>query len=120
MVQKKYLLNNNEVENFHKTNLHVSLTYYIDYNDQRVKNLLLKYRALFNTEPTQFAFQGYDVAKYFLGLCAKYGEDWMRYAEDASMLQSTFDLKPSGNAGYINNGIRRIVYGKEYSVESSK
>jgi hypothetical protein len=51
-----------EVENFHKTNLHVSLTYYIDYDDPRVKNFLLKYRALFNTEPRQFAFQGYDIA----------------------------------------------------------
>ena len=109
-----------EIENFHNTNLHASLTYYIDYNDPEVRKFIKKYRTLFHTEPTQFAFQGYDVAKYFLGLCAKYGEDWMRYAEDASMLQSTFDLKPSGNAGYINNGIRRIVYGKEYSVESSK
>ena len=109
-----------EIENFHNTNLHASLTYYIDYNDPEVRKFIKKYRTLFHTEPTQFAFQGYDVAKYFLRLCAKYGEDWMRYAEDASMLQSTFDLKPSGNAGYINNGIRRIVYGKEYSVESSK
>ncbi|MBO5877043.1 MAG: LysM peptidoglycan-binding domain-containing protein [Bacteroidales bacterium] len=109
-----------EIENFHNTNLHASLTYYIDYNDPEVRKFIKRYRTLFHTEPTQFAFQGYDVAKYFLGLCAKYGEDWMRYAEDASMLQSTFDLKPSGNAGYINNGIRRIVYGKEYSVESSK
>ena len=109
-----------EIENFHNTNLHASLTYYIDYNDPEVRKFIKKYRTLFHTEPTQFAFQGYDVAKYFLGLCAKYGEDWMRYAEDASMLQSTFDLKPSGNAGYINNGIRRIVYGKEYSVENSK
>lgn len=109
-----------EIENFHNTNLHASLTYYIDYNDPEVRKFIKKYRTLFHTEPTQFAFLGYDVAKYFLGLCAKYGEDWMRYAEDASMLQSTFDLKPSGNAGYINNGIRRIVYGKEYSVENSK
>lgn len=109
-----------EIENFHNTNLHASLTYYIDYNDPEVRKFIKKYRTLFHTEPTQFAFQGYDVAKYFLGLCAKYGEDWMRYAEDASMLQSTFDLKPLGNAGYINNGIRRIVYGKEYSVENSK
>ena len=109
-----------EIENFHNTNLHASLTYYINYNDPDVRNFIKKYRTLFQTEPTQFAFQGYDVARYFLGLCAKYGEDWIKYAEDASMLQSTFNLKPSGNAGYINNGIRRIVYGKEYSVENTK
>lgn len=104
-----------EIENFHNTNLHASLTYYIDYNDAEVKQFVKKYRALFNTEPTQFAFQGYDVAKYFIGLCAKYGDGWMQHVEDAEMLQSTFDIKPSGN-GYINEGIRRIVYGQEYSV----
>lgn len=104
-----------EIENFHNTNLHASLTYYIDYNDAEVKQFVKKYRALFNTEPTQFAFQGYDVAKYFIGLCAKYGDGWLQHVEDAEMLQSTFDIKPSGN-GYINEGIRRIVYGPEYSV----
>ena len=104
-----------EIENFHNTNLHASLTYYIDYSNADVKSFIKKYRTLFKTEPTQFAFQGYDVARYFLGLCAKYGEEWMLHREDASMLQSTFDIKPAGN-GYINEGIRRIVYGPEYSV----
>ena len=104
-----------EIENFHNTNLHTSLTYYIDYNNAEVKQFVKKYRALFNTEPTQFAFQGYDVAKYFIGLCAKYGDSWMQHTEDALMLQSTFNIKPDGN-GYINNGIRRIVYGPDYSV----
>ena len=108
-----------EIENFHNTNLHASLTYYIDYDNADVKKFIKKYRTLFKTEPTQFAFQGYDVARYFLGLCAKYGEDWMQYAEDASMLQSTFDLRSSG-CGYINGGIRRIVYGNEYSIEILK
>ena len=109
-----------EIENFHNTNLHSSLTYYINYNDEAVKRFIMKYRAMFKTEPTQFAFQGYDVTRYFMGLCAKYGEGWMDNAEDASMLQSTFDLKPAGNGGYINSGIRRIVYGNNYSVEPCK
>ena len=109
-----------EIDNFHNTNLHASLTYFINYNDAAVKTFIMKYRAMFKTEPTQFAFQGYDVTRYFMGLCAKYGEDWISKAEDASMLQSTFNLKPSGNGGYINTGIRRIVYGKEYSVEAHK
>lgn len=107
-----------EIENFHNTNLHASLTYYIDYDNADVKQFIKKYRALFNTEPTQFAFQGYDVAKYFLGLCARYGDSWMQHIEDAAMLQSTFDLQPSGNGGYINGGIRRIIYGPEYSVRT--
>jgi LysM repeat protein len=107
-----------EVENFHKTNLHVSLTYYIDYTDQRVKNLLLKYRALFNTEPTQFAFQGYDIASYFIELCSKYGKDWTEQMshEEKSMLQSTFRCMKQGDGGYVNHGVRRIVYEKDWTI----
>jgi ABC-type branched-subunit amino acid transport system substrate-binding protein len=107
-----------EIENFHNTNLHASVTYYIDYEKADVKKFVKKYRALFNAEPTQFAFQGYDVAKYFLGLCAKYGDAWMQHTDHAAMLQSTFDLQPAGNGGYINAGIRRLIYGAEYKVES--
>lgn len=107
-----------EVENFHKTNLHVSLTYYIDYNDQRVKNMLMKYRALFNTEPTQFAYQGYDIASYFIELCSKYGKDWQKYLphEEKSMLQSTFKCMQQADGGYVNHGVRRIVYEKDWTI----
>jgi hypothetical protein len=42
----------------------------------------------------------------------------MQHVEDATMLQSTFDLDPTDNGGYINTGIRRIVYGENYKVES--
>lgn len=110
-----------EVENFHKAGLHASLTYYIDYESEAVKSFLMKYRALFNTEPTQFAFQGYDVAKYFIGLCAKYGDDWKNHLnKEHKMLQSTFMMNNSENGGYSNKGIRRILYGDRYSVETIK
>ena len=101
-----------EVENFHNTALHISAGYHIDYNDPRVQEFLLKYRALYNTEPTQFAFQGYDLAKYFIELAAKYGNRWTGKLEDseASMLQSTFRFRKAGEGGYINTGVRRIVY----------
>jgi ABC-type branched-subunit amino acid transport system substrate-binding protein len=108
-----------EVENFHNTALHISTGYYIDYNDPRVQEFLLKYRALYNTEPTQFAFQGYDLAKYFIELAAKYGNRWIGKLEDsdASMLQSTFRFRKAGEGGYINTGVRRIVYEDEWVVK---
>lgn len=107
-----------EVENLHNTLLHVSLGYLIDYDSQQVKNFLLKYRALFNTEPTQYAFQGYDIATYFIQLCSRYGSGWTRMLDktDLQMLQSTFRYVPVEDGGYINNGVRRIVYGKDWSV----
>ena len=107
-----------EVENLHNTSLHVSLAYYIDYDDPRVKDFLLKYRALYNTEPSQFAFQGYDMASYFIETCSKYGNRWYNRLgrTDKNMLQSTFRFIEVEDGGYVNNGVRRIVYGKDWSV----
>jgi len=107
-----------EVDNFHNAHLHVSTGYYIDYDDDRVKDFLLRYRAIFNTEPTQFAFQGYDIARYFITLCSRYGNRWMDHLDDESkaMLQSTFSFNKTEEGGYINNGVRRIVYEDGWKV----
>lgn len=111
-----------EVENLHNISTHVSLTYYIDYNDPEVMDFLLKYRGFFNTEPTQFAYQGYDIAKFCMSMCAKYGDEWknMLPATEERMLQSTFAIKKEPFKGYVNNGVRRIVYDKGYSVTAVK
>ena len=107
-----------EVEHFHKTSMRVSLTYYINYEDQAVKDFLMKYRAIYNTEPTQFAFQGYDLATYFINLCSKYGKGWMDMLESSSeaMLQSTFRFSKQETGGYINTGVRRIEYGPKWKI----
>lgn len=111
-----------EVENLHNLSTHVSLTYYIDYNAPEVMDFLLKYRAFFNTEPSQFAYQGYDIAKFCMEMCAKYGDEWKEKMTkvEKKMLQSTFALKKEPFKGYINNGVRRIVYDKGYSVNTVK
>ena len=107
-----------EVENLHNTSLHTSLGYLIDYDSPQVKNFLLKYRALYNTEPTQYAFQGYDIASYFINICSRYGNRWTKMLDDSEtqMLQSTFRFVPMEEGGYMNNGVRRLVYGNNWSV----
>lgn len=107
-----------EVENFHNTSMHVSLGYYIDYEDARVKDFLLRYRALYNTEPTQSAFQGYDIARYFIALCSKYGDRWQEKLDrsDMTMLQNFFRFRKAGEGGYINTGVQRIIYSDGWSV----
>ena len=111
-----------EVENLHNTGLHVSLGYLIDYDSQQVKNFLLKYRALYNTEPTQYAFQGYDIATYFINMCSLYGDRWLEKIEsnEKQMLQSSFKMAPAVDGGYINQGVRRVVYGSGWSVTKTK
>ena len=102
--------------------MHLSLGYYIDYESPQVKSFLKKYRALYNTEPTQFAFQGYDTTMYFLEMNAKYGDQWKNHLHDSpkEMLQSTFNFAKPSSGGYINAGVRRIVYEKGYLVRKVK
>ena len=107
-----------EVENLHKAQLHASLNYHINYDDPRVQKFLMKYRALYNTEPSQFAFQGYDIASYFIRLCYRFGDRWPEMIEHAGseMLQSTFRCKRVESGGFINNGVRRVIYTDGYNI----
>lgn len=113
-----------EVENFHNTNMRVCLPYFIDYESPAVMEFVKKYRALFKTEPTQFAFQGYDVAKYFMKAYSEYGDGWIDGITEGrtDMLQASFDFRDNnqnGN-GYENNAVRRVVYGPDYSIRVLK
>ena len=71
----------------------------------------MKYRALFQTEPTQFAYQGYDLSTYFIHLVHKYGDRWKSKLteEEGKMLQATLRFVKEG-MGYTNQGIRRVQY----------
>lgn len=106
-----------EIEYFHNIALRVSLSYNVDYESDNVRKFIMKYRALFQTEPTQFAYQGYDLATYFIQLVHKYGNDWKaKLTEDeGKMLQATLRFVEKG-MGYTNEGIRRVQYMPDGSI----
>lgn len=119
-----------EIGNLHDARLHISMAYYIDYDSPQVRDFILKYRALYNTEPTQFAFQGYDSMYYFISMCSRYGSNWPEALglERVRMLQSDYmfrKMQPDdfsyfdmngGGKGYVNKAVRRVVYGPDYSI----
>ena len=115
-----------EVENLHNANLHVTSAYYVDYSNPEVMTFIKEYRALYKAEPSPFAFQGYDIMKYFIDICARYGKNWYDSLKDAEtcMLQSDFRFKREKvgivDIGYVNTAARRIVYGPDYSITLSK
>ena len=115
-----------EVENLHNANLHVSTSYYIDYDRKEVQDFIMEYRALFNTEPTPFAFQGYDITMYFAEMCSRYGNGWPSVIplEEEEMLQSGFRFSRvfvgESEIGFANTAVRRLVYGPDYTVILSK
>ena len=108
-----------EAEYFHNIALRVSLSYNVNYDSEAVRQFIMKYRALFMTEPTQFAYQGYDLATYFINLIHKYGNDWRSKIteEEGKMLQSTLKFVKDGE-GYSNVGIRRVQYMPDGSIKN--
>ena len=108
-----------DIENLHSLNLHVCTSYYIDYDDPRVKDFVKTYRALFNAEPTQFSFQGYDVMGFFVKACHDSSKWYKKLARisRAKMLQADFKFERQHDGGYLNTGTRRIIYTPDYSVK---
>lgn len=107
-----------EAEYFHNVSLHVSLSYNIDFESDAVKKFIMKYRALYRTEPTQFAYQGYDISTYFISLASRYGDDWKEKLTESpeDLLQMTFRFRREPEGGYINTGVRRVEYRPDGSV----
>lgn len=103
---------------FHQNDLHISSPYFADYDTPRVKSFVRSYRALYRTEPSQFAFQGYDLAHYFTSLVSRYGNRWTRALTRVpeSGLHTDFRFERTAAGSYKNTGIRRIVYSTDYST----
>ncbi len=101
---------------YHQASLHISTSYYVDYDSPQVDRFVKSYRALFQTEPSQFAFQGYDTARYFVSSCARYGNAWthMLGQNTVSLLHTNFQFSADGNGNHQNTAVRRIVYRKDY------
>ena len=94
-----------EASSLHDNNLHVSLAYWIDYDSPQVIDFVKAYRALMNTEPTQFSFQGYDITCWF----ANHNKE--------DLLQMSFEFKDGSRN---NRGVKRIVYRPGFKIERVK
>ena len=103
---------------YHDASLHISTAYHVEYADYKVDRFVQAYRALFQTEPSQFAFQGYDTARYFIGMCARYGNHWTRMlgTERHQGLHTDFLFGADENGNYQNTAVRRIVFHKDYTT----
>ena len=108
-----------DAENLHNLNTRISTSYYVDYNNRGTVDFLMKYRALYGTEPTQFAFQGYDLTYYFIRRKSYFGKNWLKQLGNCpldSMLQTDLQFRRNGDDGYTNKGVRRIIYKPDYVI----
>jgi hypothetical protein len=96
--------------------------YWIDYNKENVLRFNLKFRQKFLTEPSEksYAWQGYDIAYYFLSGLAMYGKSFVSNPEihNPELLQTEYDFsrKESGS-GFENQKLFIVRYTKDYEVK---
>lgn len=104
-----------EMEYLNKLNLSMPDANYIDYTDNRTVAFMEKYRQSYYSEPSQFAFQGYDVGMYFLEKLWKTGPFLMESLDDKkAMLGTGFQIEKEPKGGYENQfmyltGIRDLT-----------
>lgn len=107
---------------YHDASLHISTAYFANYSAPEVDHFVQAYRALFRTEPSQFAFQGYDVTRYFVQAVARHGNAWTRYlgAQKETGLHTDFLFETDQNGNSHNTAVRRIVFQKDYTTTLEK
>ena len=103
---------------YHNASLHICTSYHADYSSPKVDAFVKAYRALFGTEPSQFAFQGYDTTRYFVTRCARYGSYWPQRldTERSSGLHTDFLFGADTNGNLFNTAVRRVVFQKDYTT----
>ena len=96
---------------------------FIDYENDNVKNFVLKFRDLYNSEPGIYGFSGYDIARYFIGELVKHGKYFEFCIDENSKekgLVYKFDFKRVNPAGGFENRSNFVLkYGDSFSLESA-
>lgn len=110
---------NIQVDYFYELNLHLFTPFYVDYKRTEVKSFVAKYRDSFRVEPSQFAFQGYDIMFYFLTAMQSYGIDFQFCINNhkRSLLQSDYKFRQTNSIhGYENHLVNIIRYMPNFDI----
>lgn len=94
-----------ETEYFIKLNTHFFEPSFVDYENNDIKDFVLKFREKYNAEPNEMAFAGNDVALFFLTAFMQYGNDFTSQLSKIKVntLQTNYVFKTTGdNNGYEN------------------
>lgn len=73
---------NLDFEYLNKLSVHLPANSYVDYSSPATKEFIREYRHRYRTEPELYAFQGYDITNYFLGILHKHGSGFLNNIVD--------------------------------------
>jgi len=108
-----------DASTLYKLSYHFSTAYYVDYTDDATRSFVSNYRELYNTEPTPYAFQGYDILFYFITTMNELGDNFMDFVTyyPKSLLQNRFRFDRSQEeSGLTNMGTRDVRFQQDNSI----
>lgn len=108
-----------QTENYHQIRLRFLSPYFVDYNRPLVRRFVGLFREKFAAEPTQFSFQGFDVAYYFMSALFTYGTDFRNCIGDYPMelTQMNFGFeRVNAAAGFMNKSLIVTGYERNFDV----
>jgi len=88
-----------------KARAHIVVPSWVDYQDPWVKRLVRLFRENYKTDPENLAFQGYDVAWYFLNALKQYGTSFTDCLMELSinLLQTDYKFRQQNGDGWENH-----------------
>lgn len=108
-----------DTDYYHQLNAHFQLPYYVDYNNPETKAMVERYNKTFNTEPTPFAFQGYDIITLFVEAMNRYGKGFEHglLKEKYNLIQSDVRFIVTGQGcGIENSALRQVEYDRGWTI----
>ena len=109
-----------QLEYLHHLNTQISLSYYLDYNSEETMGMTTRFEEVFHTSPTPFAYQGYDITKFFIEMMETYGPSFPIEITDIRypLIQSDIEFRHSSeNGGFRNTSVRDITYLPDWTIE---
>ncbi|MCB9186920.1 MAG: ABC transporter substrate-binding protein [Flavobacteriales bacterium] len=103
---------NIEMDYFDKFRIHVPTPFHVDYERLDVQFFVKGFREKFKTEPSTFAFRGYDLAMHLVRNLAgirEYGPSYLESVQETG-LQNDFAWKRAPNGGLENAAPRMVDY----------
>ena len=110
-----------ETENLHNVNLRFLSSYFVNYNNPAVITFVENFKTEFGTEPSLFAFQGYDVTTFFLKSLQKSGDlsRSIPVVKNYGLLHASYHFtKLSDFGGYTNDNFTVVEYSNAFELRS--
>lgn len=110
---------NVQLEYYYNQQLHLFTPFFVDYNSDGVKRFIGEYRHTYRSEPSQYAFQGYDVGFYFLSAMMRYGIDFKFCLPDfkVDLLQAKYRfVQDNSLSGFENRSVFMIRYTRDFDI----